>query len=238
MAIPLGDLCWRAPLSGFRADEAALIPAQVHACRGVSICPVPRRTEPHLPARVGLRSSIDRSSGAAGGTPRLIRVAGKTRGVVRRRRGRHGIRRTCGSRLVLAAPFFAHDEIAHLGYAHAIVDGNLPRIEDPPNIPDGAVQWQIKHAANVDTPFDTVWTANHPPLFYVLAAPLVGLAEALDRADGGLAIRSNAQPHVGVGRDRVHLPTWAYRLVRAGLACLPRDSSPSCRSLSRSSDGQ
>jgi 4-amino-4-deoxy-L-arabinose transferase-like glycosyltransferase len=64
--------------------------------------------------------------------------------------------------LILVPPFVARDESSHVAYALAIADGRFPRIDD--TNPAGAIPGL--------EPFKT-WTANHPPLFYVLsAAPL------------------------------------------------------------------
>lgn len=83
-------------------------------------------------------------------------------------------------------PFVAPDEIAHLGYAHEIADGRLPEIDRPPDIPAAAVQWQAEADSRVDDRYRGVWVANHPPLNYVLVAPLVWWAELTERPDGGL----------------------------------------------------
>ena len=83
-------------------------------------------------------------------------------------------------------PFVAPDETAHLGYAHEIADLRLPEIDRAPDIPDWAVQWQAEADSREDDRYRGVWVANHPPLHYVLTAPLIWLAELTDRADGGL----------------------------------------------------
>ncbi len=85
-----------------------------------------------------------------------------------------------------AAPFFGVDEVAHVGYAHAVAHGNLPEVDDPPEIPASSTQWILKHQTNLGTHRATVWVAHHPPLHYVIAAPFVWIGESLDRPDGGL----------------------------------------------------
>ena len=86
------------------------------------------------------------------------------------------------------APFFDSDEKAHLGYAHEIADLRLPEIERQPSVPDSATQWQVERGTGRDSRYRSVWVANHPPLHYVAAAPLIWFAEATDRADGGLLL--------------------------------------------------
>ena len=61
--------------------------------------------------------------------------------------------------LILVPPFVARDESSHVAYALAVADGRFPRIDD--TNPAGAIPGL--------EPFKT-WTANHPPLFYVLSA--------------------------------------------------------------------
>jgi hypothetical protein len=61
--------------------------------------------------------------------------------------------------LFLVPPFVARDEASHVAYALAITDGRLPRVDDIN--PAGA----LPGLQGRET-----WTANHPPLYYVLAA--------------------------------------------------------------------
>ena len=83
-------------------------------------------------------------------------------------------------------PFAPPDETAHLGYAHEIADLDLPEITKPPDVPASAVQWQAERESGAGDRYRDVWVANHPPLHYAVAAPLIWLAEATDRSDGGL----------------------------------------------------
>ena len=86
------------------------------------------------------------------------------------------------------APFYDSDEKAHLGYAHEIAEFRLPEIDRQPPVPDSARQWQTERATARTARHAGVWVANHPPLHYVLTAPLIWFAEATDRADGGLLL--------------------------------------------------
>ncbi len=83
-------------------------------------------------------------------------------------------------------PFVAPDETAHVGYAHEIAGFELPEVTKSPDVPDSAVQWQAERESGHDDRYRAVWVANHPPLHYMLTAPLIWLSNALDRPDGGL----------------------------------------------------
>lgn len=83
-------------------------------------------------------------------------------------------------------PFAPPDETAHLGYAHEVADFRLPEIDRAPRVPEEAVLWQAERDSARAERYLGVWVANHPPLNYVVTAPLIWLAEATDRADGGL----------------------------------------------------
>jgi hypothetical protein len=83
-------------------------------------------------------------------------------------------------------PFAPPDETAHLGYAHEIAGLDLPEITEFPDVPDSAVQWQAERDSVRDDRYRAVWVANHPPLHYVVAAPLIWFSNATDRPDGGL----------------------------------------------------
>ena len=77
--------------------------------------------------------------------------------------------------LILVPPFVARDESSHVAYALAIGDGRFPRVDD--TNPAGAIPGL--------QPFKT-WTANHPPLFYVLSAVPIEAGKAIDEPLLGL----------------------------------------------------
>jgi hypothetical protein len=85
-----------------------------------------------------------------------------------------------------AAPFAGPDEAAHLAYAHSVADLSLPDIDDPQAVPPSAVQWIAERDSAPSERHRSVWVANHPPLHYVLVAPLAAIAEVIERPDGGL----------------------------------------------------
>ena len=62
-------------------------------------------------------------------------------------------------------PFHPPDEMSHVGYALEISRGDLPTIETP--IPGGEIPL-LQHQLNNRRPANrTIWTANHPPLYYL-----------------------------------------------------------------------
>ena len=83
-------------------------------------------------------------------------------------------------------PFAPPDETAHVGYAQEIAHLHLPEITTVPHVPASATQWIAERDSARGERYLGVWVANHPPLNYVLVAPLVWLSDALGRADGGL----------------------------------------------------
>lgn len=70
----------------------------------------------------------------------------------------------------LGTPAFAPpDETAHVGYAFALLDGEIPHITDfPDDLPVPGMRDQL-----------SLWTANHPPLPYLLMAIPLGIGEAV-----------------------------------------------------------
>ena len=80
------------------------------------------------------------------------------------------------------------DETAHLGYAHEIANLDLPEITEPPEVPDSATQWRAERESGRDDRYRAVWVANHPPLHYVVTAPLIWFSDTTDRPDGGLML--------------------------------------------------
>ena len=83
-------------------------------------------------------------------------------------------------------PFAPPDETAHVGYAEEIAHLHLPEITTVPHVPASATQWIAERDSARRERYLGVWVANHPPLNYVLVAPLVWLSDGLGRADGGL----------------------------------------------------
>jgi len=107
------------------------------------------------------------------------------------------------------SPFQAPDETAHLGYAQSVAAFDLPRIDSPLPIPDGATQWQAEIASRGADRYHRVWVANHPPLSYVIAAPAMWLANAQGRADGGLLyLRVVNAAAAAVGVAMTYLVAW------------------------------
>ena len=80
------------------------------------------------------------------------------------------------------------DETAHLGYAQEIASLQLPEITVEPEVPGSATQWQAERAAAKDDRYRAVLVANHPPLNYMLTAPLIWISSATESPDGGLIL--------------------------------------------------
>ncbi|HEX5166512.1 MAG TPA: hypothetical protein VFV93_14005 [Thermomicrobiales bacterium] len=79
----------------------------------------------------------------------------------------------CVKQVVLAVaypPFEGHDEVAHLGYLATLADdGRLPTFSD--DLPASLEEYS---RFTLDWP--AVYTANHPPLYYVVSVPAYKLA--------------------------------------------------------------
>lgn len=83
-------------------------------------------------------------------------------------------------------PLSGWDETAHAGYAIELARGNLPRIDTWvlddhrrfPQLSDAIAGWNPRGRQ--------VWVANHPPLYYLLAAPFMALADRLQVPGAGL----------------------------------------------------
>jgi 4-amino-4-deoxy-L-arabinose transferase-like glycosyltransferase len=67
-------------------------------------------------------------------------------------------------------PFQGHDEIAHLGYARVVAfQQRLPTLHD--SLTPDLIPWT---RFGLDWP--ALYTANHPPLYYLLATPVIRIA--------------------------------------------------------------
>jgi 4-amino-4-deoxy-L-arabinose transferase-like glycosyltransferase len=79
----------------------------------------------------------------------------------------------CVKQVVLAVaypPFEGHDEVAHLGYLATLADdGRLPTFSD-----DLPASLEAYSRFTLDWP--AIYTANHPPLYYVVSIPAYKLA--------------------------------------------------------------
>jgi len=81
-------------------------------------------------------------------------------------------------------PFHPPDEMSHVGYALEVSHGDLPTIETP--IP-GQEMPLLQHRVDVSRPVNrTIWTANHPPLYYLVAAVPLRLGVELGHPLGGI----------------------------------------------------
>ncbi len=88
---------------------------------------------------------------------------------------------------LLAPPLWDNDERSHAAYAIEVLHGHLPTIDTPVrNDPDRYPQ--IAHSLHIqrDQAHRDIWTANHPPLYYVMSAPFLAGANAIDQPEDGL----------------------------------------------------
>lgn len=92
-------------------------------------------------------------------------------------------------------PFHPPDEMSHVGYALEVGRGDLPTIDTP--IPTAGVPLLRGKVANSRPANRTVWTANHPPLYYLAAAVPLRAGVALDRPVAGL--RAARLLTIGIG---------------------------------------
>jgi len=91
-------------------------------------------------------------------------------------------------------PFHPPDEISHIGYALTVSHGDLPTVDTP--IP-GHETPVLQHRVNNSRPANrTIWTANHPPLYYLVAAVPLRLGVDLGHPLGG--IRAARMVNVGI----------------------------------------
>lgn len=85
----------------------------------------------------------------------------------------------CSAHALTVRPFFPADETAHTSYALVLSDLELPTIDTP--VPfdriDGMPR-QLESRARI-------YTANHPPLYYALVAPVLWSGVETDHADLG-----------------------------------------------------
>lgn len=72
------------------------------------------------------------------------------------------------------------DEGPNAGYAVELASGRLPTI-DTPVTTDARRYPQVVEGLEtmVDEPHRDIWTANHPPLYYLMSLPFVAVADAL-----------------------------------------------------------
>jgi hypothetical protein len=83
-------------------------------------------------------------------------------------------------------PLSGPDERSHAAYAIALMAGDLPTI-DTPVIDDPARFPQVSASLEGRDPDRSdVWTANHPPLYYLISVPLLAAADWLDQPGAGL----------------------------------------------------
>jgi hypothetical protein len=83
--------------------------------------------------------------------------------------------------LTRSLQYQGRDEGPNAGYAVELASGRLPTI-DTPVTTDARRYPQVVEGLGtmVDEPHRHIWTANHPPLYYLMSLPFVAAAGALD----------------------------------------------------------
>src|SRR5829696_1153860 len=95
-----------------------------------------------------------------------------------------------GSIAVRMPAFYGVDEPAHLGYAASLLAGQLPEIEDP--LPRGEfavldlLAERYQDSGGGPNGRDVVWVANHPPAYYLVAAPFAAAGAGAIGPNGAL----------------------------------------------------
>ena len=83
-------------------------------------------------------------------------------------------------------PFHPPDEMSHVGYALEVGHGRLPTIETP--IPGREIPL-LQHKVDNSRPANrTIWTANHPPLYYLVSAVPLRLGVELGHPTAGIRV--------------------------------------------------
>jgi hypothetical protein len=83
-------------------------------------------------------------------------------------------------------PFHPVDEPSHVGYALELSHGRLPTIDTP--IPGEDIPRLQRKVQNSLPENRTVWTANHPPLYYVVAALPLRIGAETGHGLGGVRV--------------------------------------------------
>jgi hypothetical protein len=81
-------------------------------------------------------------------------------------------------------PFHPPDEVSHIGHALTVSRGDLPTIDTPS--PKGEIPLLEHQLKNRRPANRTLWTANHPPLYYLVAAVPLRLGVDIGHPLGGI----------------------------------------------------
>jgi hypothetical protein len=135
--------------------------------------------EPAPDARPGSRGGRDRLPWDAAARKRLLTRVGVWASVAM-------FTLLAGFHAVTLPMFMPPDEAAHVGYALEVSHGRLPTIAT--RIPSQGVPGMAAALKMRDRAHRGIWTANHPPLFYVLAALPVRLGLATAPSENGLKL--------------------------------------------------
>jgi hypothetical protein len=106
-------------------------------------------------------------------------------------------------------PVYRHtDEASHVAYARELSHGRLPTIETPISSDgDPRLERVLRRRDDVHR---TIWTANHPPLYYALAAVPLRIGSAVGRPTVGVA----ATRLLSIGLSAAGLAVLAYLVLQ------------------------
>lgn len=98
-------------------------------------------------------------------------------------------------------PLFHVVESGNVAYALSLAEGELPTMDTPiatEEFPE--LQRRVEHDRAIGrTPLSDVWMANHPPLFYLLAAAPIGVGVQFDVPLAGLWVAKGLNVLLGAG---------------------------------------
>jgi hypothetical protein len=109
--------------------------------------------------------------------------------------------------VVAIRPYLPPDELYHVGYAVSLLEGRLPTLTTP--LPGDRVPLMLD-----DGRPRRVYVANHPPLFYALAAVPIGIGERLGAPRAGLLAARLLS--VALAAGGVVLVAWLALLLAPG----------------------
>jgi hypothetical protein len=104
--------------------------------------------------------------------------------------------------------YWPQDEASHVAYARELSHGRLPTIETPMST-DGDLRLR-RLLSGRDETHRTIWTANHPPLYYTLAAVPLRIGTTTAHPIGGV----QAARLLSVGLAAFGLVALAYTIMQ------------------------
>jgi hypothetical protein len=155
--------------------------------------------------------------GAAGGEPGAARPEAGSAAAARHRTAWRGIRAAVAAFVVVALvhawsiPAYAPpDEASHVGYASVLArGGGLPTIDTP--IPIDGDETRLRNITPRKAQNKSIWTANHPPLYYALIAVPIGIGNETGHPLAG--VRAARMLSIALAAAALLLLGWMLLLV-------------------------